>query len=114
MNIIFQDQQGEKKANITLEGDLTVGQADGLRMLLIKALIDADHVQVNFGSVTGVDLSCLQLLCSAHRSAGRMKRRLSMSGGWPDLFEKTVKEAGYARFTGCRLDVDHSCLWVKR
>ena len=114
MNITFQEQQSGKQGNLTLDGNLTVNQAEELRMLLIKALIDAEHVQVDFGPVSEVDLSCLQLLCSAHRSAGRMKRRLSLSGRWPEPFEKTVKEAGYTRLTGCRFDVDHNCLWVKR
>lgn len=114
MNLTFQDQQLGKQGNITLDGNLTVNRAEELRMLLIKALIDADHVQVDFGPVTEVDLSCLQLLCSAHRSAGRMKRRLSLSGGWPEPFQKTLEEAGYARLSGCRFDTEHTCLWVKR
>ena len=83
-------------------------------MLLIKALIDADRVDVVFGSVTDMDISCLQLLCSAHRSASRMKKQLSLSGDWPELLKQTVEEAGYVRLAGCRLDVNHSCLWIKR
>jgi anti-anti-sigma regulatory factor len=113
MNLTFLEQQSGKQGNLTLDGDLTVNRAEELRMLLIKALIDADQVRVEFGPVTGVDLSCLQLLCSAHRSAGRMQRRLSLSGDWPEPFKQTVEQAGYARHTGCRLDSDHSCLWVK-
>ena len=114
MNITFRDQDSRKQGIITLEGNLTVTQAEELRMLLIKALVDADHVHVDFGSLTGVDLSCLQLLCSAHRSASRIKRRFSLSADWPELFKQTVEDAGYPRLTGCRLDVDHSCLWTKR
>ncbi len=113
MDITFRDQQSGKQANITLDGNLTVGQAEGLRTLLIKALIDAEEVRVDFGTVTDVDLSCLQLLCSAHRSASRMKRSISLSGDWPELFKQIVEEAGYSRLAGCRLDVDHSCLWVR-
>lgn len=112
MNITFREQSG-KQGNITLDGNLTVGQAEGLRMLLIKALIDADAIRVDFGAVTDVDLSCIQLLCSAHRSATRMKRNVSLSGDWPELLKKIVEEAGYARHNGCCLDVDNSCLWVR-
>lgn len=113
MDITLRDQQSGKQGNITLDGNLTVGQAEGLRMLLIKALIDADHIHVDFGTVTDVDLSCIQLLCSAHRSATRMKRNISLSGDWPELFQKIVEAAGYSRHAGCRLDADNSCLWVR-
>ncbi len=114
MNLTFQDQQSGKQGTITLDGELIVNRAEELRMLLIKALIDADRVQVDFGAVNDTDLSCLQLLCSAHRSAGRMKRSLTLAGNWPAPFNKTVQTAGFSRLTGCRLDADHSCLWVKR
>ena len=114
MNLIFQDQQSGKQGNVTLEGEITVNHAEELRMLLIKALIDADRVHVDFGPVSDADVSCLQLLCSAHRSAGRMKKSLSLADDWPGPFSKTVRDAGYARLTGCHLDADHSCLWVKR
>ncbi|HSQ78774.1 MAG TPA: STAS domain-containing protein [Nitrospirota bacterium] len=114
MDLTFRDQQSGKQGNITLDGNLTVSQAGEVRMLLIKALIDAEQVRVDFGSVTDIDLSCLQLLCSAHRSASRMKKSVSLSDDWPELFKKTVEEAGYSRLAGCHLDVDHSCLWVRR
>jgi anti-anti-sigma regulatory factor len=114
MEITFYDQESGKQGNIKLDGNLTVGQAEELRSLLIKAIIDAEEVHLDFGTVTDVDLSCLQLLCSAHRSASRMKKRVSLSDDWPEVFKKTVEEAGYSRNTGCRLDIDHTCLWVKK
>ncbi len=114
MNLTFQEQQSGKEGNITLDGEITLNHAEELRMLLIKALIDADRVVVDFGPVSDVDISCLQLLCSAHRSAGRMKKVVSLSRNWPAPFAKAVRDAGYKRLTGCRLDMDHSCLWVRR
>jgi anti-anti-sigma regulatory factor len=114
MNITFRDQKSGKQGSITLDGNLTVNRAEELRMLLIKVLVGADRVHVDFGSVTDVDLSCLQLLCSAHRSASRMKRRLSLSGDWPEPFRQAVEDAGYMRLAGCHLDTDHSCLWIRQ
>ncbi len=114
MNILLQDHSPGKQGSVTLDGKLTVNQAEKLRMLLMKALTEADEVRVDFASVSEVDLSCLQLLCAAHRSASRIKRRFSLSADWPERFTQTVEDAGYMRLTGCRLDVDHGCLWVKR
>ncbi len=113
MDLIFQPQGSGKEGKLVLDGNLTLERAEELRMLLIKALIDADLVSVDFATVTDIDLSCLQLLCSAHRSAARMSKRLVFSGEWPDVFRQAVNESGFARFSGCRLDRDHSCLWTK-
>ncbi len=112
MSIIF--EQTGNQGDLTLDGDLTLSQAGELRTLLIKALINADRVVLDFGSVTDIDLSALQLLCSAHRSAVRLNKQLIFSGEWPGLFKQAVNDAGYARFAGCHLDCENSCLWVKR
>ncbi len=114
MNLTFEDLESGKRGHLTVDGELTVSRAEELRMFLIKALIDADQVNLDFGPVTETDLSCLQLLCSAHRSAARMNKKFSISAAWPDPFNNAVHDAGYARLKGCRFDVDNSCLWIKR
>ncbi len=103
-----------EEAILTLSGDVTLENADEMRSALIKALIDNGSVSLAFDSLTRVDLSCLQLLCSAHRSAARMNKRLAFSGTWPELFKQCVEDAGYARYSGCHRDMDHSCLWNAR
>jgi hypothetical protein len=45
MEINFRNQESGKQRNITLDGNLTVGQAEELRRLLIKAIIDAEQVR---------------------------------------------------------------------
>ncbi len=114
MKLDFQTLPTGSEGTVTLEGNLTVDRAEEMRMLFIKALIDADRVTVRIGKVTDVDLSCLQLLCSAHRSAARMNRHLVFDGDWPDPFRQAVLDAGYSRLTGCRLDKDNSCLWTRK
>lgn len=100
------------KAVITLDGDATLPQAEELRSALIKALIDSDDVAIVLENVREVDLSCLQLLCSAHRSAARLKKRVALSGDLPAVFRDTVAAAGFDRLKGCKLDTEKSCLWT--
>ncbi len=102
----------DRKGIIKFNGALTVNCAEEIRMLLIKALIDADQVLMDFGDVTEADLAGLQLLCSAHRTAVRLKKQLSYAGTPPDVFIRSVEEGGFARATGCGLDCEKSCLWV--
>ena len=100
------------KGVVTLDGDVTLQQAEELRCVLIKALVDADEVSLEMEKVQKVDLSCLQLLCSAHRSATRFEKKLVFSGCPPQALKDAVEVSGFSRVTGCRLDCDKSCLWM--
>jgi len=78
----------------------------------MKALLDADAVSIAMEKVQDVDLSSLQLLCSAHRSAVRLHKQLAFSGDLPRIFSDAVETAGFERITGCKLDSGNSCLWA--
>jgi ABC-type transporter Mla MlaB component len=104
------DQTGIREV-VVLEGDITLPQMEELRNRFIKALVNADEVSLSMENVREVDLSGLQLMCSAHRSAVRFKKRLAFSGRPPKALKDAVEAAGYARVTGCKLDKDKSCLW---
>lgn len=98
-------------AVITVTGELTTGNIEKLRSLLIKALADTDVVGLDMENVTSVDLSCLQLLCSAHRSAVSKNRRLYLRHGRTDALLRAADAAGYSRRAGCRIDSEKTCLW---
>ena len=72
-------ESGDKRARL-LDGDLTLQNAGSLRKAFLKALVESDDVSLVFKNVRDVDLSCLQLLCSAHRSAARLQKRLVLGG----------------------------------
>jgi ABC-type transporter Mla MlaB component len=105
-------KQSGDKGFINLEGELTLPYAEELRSVLIKALLEADDISIAMENVQNVDLSCLQLLCSAHRSAVRLKKHVAFTGSVPKIFQNAVEAAGFARFTGCKQDCDKSCLWT--
>lgn len=100
-----------KKGVLTFEGELTLEHAEKVRSALIKALIEADAVEIAFNSVGSMDLTFLQLLCSAHRSAVRFNKRLAFADGRPEALIRIMQGAGFARTTGCGLDCEKSCLW---
>ncbi len=108
---IHVDQSGGKCV-ITFNGEATRQQAHELRTSFIKMLIDFDEVTVDLRGADRVDLPLLQLLCSAHRSAARLSKRLVFAGARPEFLEQTASSAGYLRQTGCRFDRDKTCLWT--
>jgi anti-anti-sigma regulatory factor len=104
--------QSGNKSVITLEGDLTLPHAETLRGILTQALQESDDVTIAIVTVHNVDLSCLQLLCSAHRSAMRLKKQITFIGSPPQVFNDAVETAGLACVAGCKLGSGHSCLWM--
>ena len=97
---------------LMLEGAFTIERANELKQLLVNALKDKNRVALNLEGITEVDLSCLQLLCSAHRTSMELKKRLTVEGRQPEVFQRAVKDAGFTRPVGCHKDPDKSCLWL--
>ena len=100
------------KRSVLLDGELTLPNAQPLRSAFLKALVESDDVSLLFENVREVDLSCLQLLCSAHRSAARLQKRFVIEGPVPPALRDAAEEAGFSRLHGCRLDRDGSCIWI--
>ncbi len=105
--------QSGKAGVLALHGELTLENADELRSAFIKALINnAAEVVLNFEKATRVDFSCLQLLCSVHRTSARLKKGISFNGALPDILKRTIVKAGFARCTGCDPVRKKSCFWA--
>lgn len=104
-------KKGNKRV-ITFEGDLTLQNAEKMKKALLKSLETAGQVTLKLDRVTSLDLSCLQLLCSAHRTAVRKNRPITLSISCPELFQRFVREAGFIRHIGCEMDHKKSCLWI--
>jgi anti-anti-sigma regulatory factor len=107
-------RQDGTKGVIDVEGELIVQSAGEFRDAMARALRTFDEVYVNVERVTTVDVSCFQLLCSAHRTAVRNKKSLSCSGNLPEEFRKSAMAAGYIRNSGCAFDCSNVCMWVKK
>jgi anti-anti-sigma regulatory factor len=110
MNATF--KQSGKKGLVTLDGDLTLPNAEALKGIFLTALQKSDDVTIVMENVQNADLSCLQLFCSAHRSAVRKNKHVAFSGSPPPAMRNAVEAAGYARLKGCKLDCEKSCLWM--
>ncbi|MEW6669064.1 MAG: STAS domain-containing protein [Thermodesulfobacteriota bacterium] len=96
---------------LMLEGDLTIQNARELREAVLRAQETAASLSLNLEKVTAADVSCLQVLCSAHRTLVKSRRRMSLLKPLPAPFVRSVQEAGFERERGCALDSHHTCLW---
>lgn len=96
---------------LTLKGELTIQHASRLKEVLLDALDRTTNLSVVLEGIKEIDLSCLQVLCSAHRTAIESAKDISIAGSWPEGFRRVVDESGYERGRSCRSPKDVSCFW---
>ena len=102
------------KAVVEASESLTVEQADHLYDRLRDALEGKyKSVVIDLSGATELDVSCLQVLCSAHKSAARMNKGISLSMV-PALVEQAVSAAGFHKHEVCEPEINATCLWTSR
>jgi anti-anti-sigma regulatory factor len=111
---MFELVEGERGATLTVSGELTIQNASVFRDALREWVEKSDVLHLDLGGVTDADLTCLQLVCSAHRSMMNMKKNLNMASGLPGSIIKTAREAGFVREHGCRGEESNNCVWIIR
>lgn len=104
-------EKKENKSVVILNGDITVEHSDLLRNALLESLEGTDLIEVDFRNATTVDLSCLQLLCSAHRTSVNAGKSIELRPDHTEILKEAVRESGYPRYIGCTLETEKSCLW---
>jgi ABC-type transporter Mla MlaB component len=112
MSLLKGENNGQGK--LVLEGELTLGCIRKLRDELSRSLEEVQHLDIEVAGVVETDLSFLQLMCSAHRTAVKMGKTVALIGDIPQAFQQAVEDNGYNRQSGCGLDVDKTCLWAEK
>lgn len=93
-------------------GGLTVRRIGELKIEVQGALQGAAGVSIKIAPDAVCDLTLLQLLCSAHRTASQQGKTLKIAGPFPEQFKMVLLLAGFSRHIGCALDVCENCLWM--
>lgn len=104
----------QDKTTLAMNGNLTISRARAARDELHKALKNAQYIELDLESADEVDLSFLQLLCSAHRTSISLKKTLVIKNTIPAGFKKSIEENGFIRPRGCALDSSNTCLWIMK
>ena len=107
----FEKDVSGRQGTLTLDGELTIQCAGELKDSLVKSQESVESLLLNLEGVAGTDISCLQVLCSAHRASVKSNKQLGFTGSIPASFKQTVRDAGYAKEVCCT-DGCGSCLWA--
>ena len=98
----------EDGAVVTVDGRLTASQAGRLHQLLLEAFESAGRVELSLRNVQEADVSFLQLLCAAHRTAVARGVAFTVSGLMSsDPVLRLIRAAAAERGLGCPAE----CLW---
>ncbi len=100
-----------KSGRLILKDDLTISRITSLRNEINKALAKVKSLVVDVEQAATVDLTFLQLMCSAHRTATVQNKSITLSGKINPVMEKAIEENSYTRSAGCALDATNTCLW---
>jgi anti-anti-sigma factor len=96
---------------IELEGDLSISTAALLRTTLLEGMQTGAKAMLDMAGVRSLDLSGMQLLCSAHRSYAQRNAVLQVRRVNDD-FRRIAMTAGYdARQSVCPFRKEDNCLW---
>ena len=92
---------------------MTIGRIGELKAGLLEAFELGKRVQLSLAGVTEADLTGLQLICSAHRTAMARELELSITGGEVEAIASVAQLSGMRRHVGCIQDVCGSCAWTQ-
>jgi anti-anti-sigma regulatory factor len=104
-------EDSDNKRTLNLYDDFTIQNADELKTVLKESLEAADILTINAEYITEIDLSCLQLLCAAHKSAIHEGKTVVLDYSRSKVVEDTLLQSGYARHAGCT--GNEKCFWTE-
>lgn len=95
----------DKRTVLRVQGRIMVEHASELRDAMLKALASSNAVTVDLSGVTDADISFMQLVCSAHKTARDAGRGFVITGS-PESFWHAVNTAGFLHHRGCASTLD--------
>jgi anti-anti-sigma regulatory factor len=108
----FKVSDSKKEGRLTIGGALTIQRSAELKEILLKAMTEVDSITIQFDRVTDVDLSCMQMLCAAHKTSMRIQKKLRIDENQTDILQKAFKDAGFSQLMKCKnTDDSGHCVW---
>ncbi|MCX7965642.1 MAG: STAS domain-containing protein [Syntrophorhabdaceae bacterium] len=114
MDRFFMDEKNRKNINekvLRFSGDLTVINAEKIKSQILHSIQDTDHLVLNLTDITDMDISFLQILCSAHKTALNSGKFITIDGDSFNTIKPHMERSGFFRHLGCSKDRKEECLF---
>lgn len=109
-NIVKSVTGGGSGISVAIRGVLGIEQAAGLHRALSDALAEASRVVLDARELEDLDLSILQVLCSACKTAASRKRCFVVEDGIPDCMKTLNNGIGAHMVLPCRQNNNEPCI----
>jgi len=96
---------------ITSGDSLTIENVAEFSRIAIEALDAAHTVIVEFEPDVAIDITGVQLICSACKSASAVGKVFTYRGSQPHSLTDIITGSGAERNTDCKYNNDSSCFW---
>lgn len=100
-----------KSVVLKAAGRLNIEVAAEIHRMALVALCEAEKVQLDLRQVEEMDITALQIICSACKTAAVQKRSFTSHGDLPECLGSLVKESGVIRNGICKHNADQFCNW---
>jgi len=98
-------------AKVLVKGSLTIDNIAEFRQTLVEALEASNRVVLDLGELQEVDITAVQTICSACKTAAASQRSLSAEGQIPDCFQEFGKGIGAPHGVPCCQNCNEPCTW---
>jgi anti-anti-sigma regulatory factor len=86
-------------ATLLLNGQLTLANAEPIRQALLRLLTETDHLALEAGGITALDVSFIQLLYALRHSAQALGKRVDLKLNLTAEQGQLITRAGFGEFT---------------
>jgi anti-anti-sigma regulatory factor len=107
--LLLKDSEGSKK--ITATGRLTIQEASTLKALLMEAYNTSGDLMLDLREAQGVDLACIQVLCSANIAFRKSGKRICITGELNGEITNSLVDIAMTPDT-CESESPEQCLWL--
>lgn len=92
-------------------GRLTIENVAELLGLLQEQLGQHDNTRLDLSALDEIDLTGVQLICSACRTSLEAGQRFNLTGDMPTVVQTAINTLGLQQQATCKHNADLPCIW---
>jgi anti-anti-sigma regulatory factor len=109
MAIVHREDKDDIKI-LRVQGNLSIQDTSVLRSCLLEAFGSSENLLLDLTGAQTLDLACIQVLCSAHKTFSKAQKSISITGKIPEGIVRAL--ASVALITdACDRESHGPCLW---
>jgi len=97
-------------STVTLRGALNIETSAELHHALLESLNESQRVVLDARQLEGIDITCLQVICSACKTATTEKRSFECEGKIPECLDALRGSIGAGQKGSCNQNPHEACI----